>query len=128
MSLNETRLRYQKRYKKYAQSKERLGWFKGKQDIRYKALISHLPLSVNSILDVGCGFADVLEFISAKFDDILYTDVDIVPEFIEASRTRFPDQKFYCGDYERINLTEHYDAIIASGIFIIIQDKTKMML
>lgn len=117
MNTEKTRIRYQERYEKYGQSKETLGWFKGKQDLRYNALIDHLPLSVNSILDIGCGFSDGLDFILKKFPDISYTGVDLVPEFIEVSKMRFPDQNFYCADYTRIHLDGQYDALIASGIF-----------
>ena len=119
MSRNEkeTVARYRARLKKYGHSKETLGWFKGKQDIRYRALIKDIPADISSIIDVGCGFGDGIPYIAEKFTDLHYTGIDMVPEFIENAKARFQQHDFVCGDYIKFEPKKRLGAIIASGIF-----------
>lgn len=118
----ETRLlntieRYQRRLSEHGFSEKTLGWYKGKQDLRYNALIKHIPKNINSIVDVGCGFADGYEHLAGLIKNLKYVGIDLVPEFIEHCQERYPESTFYCSDYQKINLNYKYDALIASGIF-----------
>ena len=48
----------------------------------------------DSILDIGCGTAEILDFLPSN---IQYTGCDISTEYIEAARKRFPNATFYTG-------------------------------
>lgn len=107
--------RYSARFAKFGVSKETLGWDKGKQDLRYTALIRDIPKEISSIIDVGCGFGDGIPLIMDKFPKVNYTGIDLVPDFIDYCRMSFPGLAFKCGDY--FDLLHNSDAVVASGIF-----------
>jgi SAM-dependent methyltransferase len=53
------------------------------------------PAPGDKILDIGCGPADILNYLPA----VAYTGLDISPEYIEAARKRFGTKgRFCCGD------------------------------
>lgn len=112
---NETVKRYVDRFSKYGVSKDTLGWFKGKQDLRYRALLQKIPPTIKTITDIGCGFGDGIEFIREKFPHVQVTGVDLVTEFIEKCRQKYPDCDFKIGDY--VDVLTRTDAVIASGVF-----------
>lgn len=112
---SQTIKRYTDRLQKYGVSKDTLGWHKGKQDLRYEALIRPLPSSITSICDVGCGFGDGIPIISRKFSNLRYTGIDIVTNFISECRSRYPEHSFIGGDYA--DCLPECEAVIASGIF-----------
>lgn len=116
-NVKETVDRYRNRFKKYGKSKETIGWFKGKQDIRYKALIENIPTGISSIIDVGCGFGDGIPYIMEKFSNLHYVDIDVMPEFIEFARGNFEQNEFVCGNYAEFEPKKRFDAIVGSGIF-----------
>lgn len=107
--------RYTERFRKYGVSKDTLGWHKGKQNLRYDALLRSFPDTISSICDVGCGFGDGIPIIYEKFGFIKYTGIDLVENFISECRSRYPDLTFLTGDY--VDCLPECDAVIASGIF-----------
>lgn len=115
--LDETINRYRERLEKFGIHPDTLGWTKGKQNLRYASLLNCLPEGINSILDVGCGFSDGLSYLHKIYPNLDYIGVDIVPEFIDISKNRFPNQQFFLGDYKDIEVTKRVDAVIASGVF-----------
>ncbi len=109
--------RYQNRYQLYGIDPKSLGWNKGKQDLRYHALISRLPNNLNTFIDIGCGFADGYLYIQKKFENISYYGVDIVPQFVEIAKKRFKEGTFFCGNYINYQPTKKIDCLLASGLF-----------
>lgn len=52
------------------------------------------PAPGNSILDLGCGHAPILEYLPA---DIRYVGIDLSPEYIRAAKKKYgPRGEFYC--------------------------------
>jgi SAM-dependent methyltransferase len=79
-----------------------------------------------SVLDVGCGLGDFLDYLRRLGFVGLYTGVDLVPEFVETARTRYvksqhefgPDVSFVVGDILDPELVlEPHDYVLASGLF-----------
>lgn len=85
------------------------------QRVRFEVLNKIADLNGKSVLDVGCGLADLYKFFLKKNIDVDYTGLDMVPEFIRASREKYPDAKFILGNAESID--GEYDYILASGSF-----------
>jgi SAM-dependent methyltransferase len=46
-----------------------------------------------SVLDVGCGLGDLLDYLRGRGFAGRYTGVDLVPELIEAARARYPVER-----------------------------------
>lgn len=111
--------RYTKRFKTYGYSPKTLGWFKGKQDIRFHILTSHVNLENKAILDIGCGFGDLNRILKNKLNSYTYFGVDIVPALIEEGKKRYSGSniQFLCADFSELKIEPMFDYAIASGIF-----------
>jgi len=78
--------------------------------------------SVNlSVLDVGCGFADLYSYFKA--DGILakhrisYTGYDIAPRIVEVARKKHPEAKIELKDIQVEKHLPKFDYVFCSGIF-----------
>jgi len=111
--------RYESRLRKYGYSPAALGWGKyGRQEVRFSVLTYYaLQMMESSVLDVGCGFADLYDFLIKKGWQGRYTGIDIVPGLLEVALERHPDLDLRQVDItaDAVNL-ESYDFVIASGM------------
>ena len=71
------------------------------------------------LLDVGCGFGDLLAWLNARGIEPRYTGMDICKPMIERCRKRFAGTgaRFLIGDALTFVTDHPYDYIVASGIF-----------
>ena len=100
---------YQKRFKKYGVDLRAVQFASKKaQDIRFNELVSDLKFTNKTILDVGCGFADIIPYIEKKIKNLAphkagagfeFTGVDLVSEFIEVCKQKYPKHTFIVRDY-----------------------------
>lgn len=105
---------YKNAFAQYGNDARSVHWADEKnQVLRFEILSKVAPLSDKSILDVGCGLGDLYKFFITRAVPVDYSGIDIVPDFIDRARERFPDAKFLCGDVETLEMS--YDYIIASG-------------
>jgi SAM-dependent methyltransferase len=99
-------------------SNEALGWkSKASQLARFKALAETGNFNGCSVLDVGCGCGDLLEFFNAQKIGCQYTGIDQVKEFIEFAGKKYEAQansSFLLGDFWSADIG-HYDYVLASG-------------
>ena len=112
--------RYDSRLRQYGYSPEALGWGKhGRQETRFEALSqSIVEMPDSSVLDVGCGFADLYDYLVAQGWKGAYCGIDITPGLLSVAKVRHPDL-----DFRRVDITasdhnlERYDYVLASGLF-----------
>ena len=71
------------------------------------------------LLDVGCGFGDLLSWLNARGVEPHYTGIDICKPMIERCRKRFhgTGARFQIADALTFVTDHPYDYIVASGIF-----------
>jgi 2-polyprenyl-3-methyl-5-hydroxy-6-metoxy-1,4-benzoquinol methylase len=113
----------EKKVKSYQRSLEKHGvGFKAMQwrsekaaRLRYQQLIADIDFINKSVLDVGCGFGDIVNYITDKTRSFSYTGVDIVPEFINTARKKYPKHKFVHRNYFDKPLKQKFDIVISSG-------------
>jgi len=55
------------------------------QKTRFKVLSEIGDLNNKSILDVGCGFGDLYQYLSNRFHGFLYTGIDVTSLMIETA-------------------------------------------
>lgn len=117
---------YSKRFYKYGVNKFALGWDKGKQYERFHQLTSDFNLNGKKILDIGCGFGDMVDYLDGiPISAYSYIGMDLVKEFIdiakkrEEKRVKYDKREvdFICGDFLDFNEGNISDFVIASGIF-----------
>ncbi len=99
---------------------EKLGWeSREAQFRRFEVVLDKLGFRDMTILDVGCGLGNLLDFCQMKDLSVHYTGVDILPDMIENASRRHPDARWYCCDLFSENRLCHekFDLIYSSGIF-----------
>ena len=109
--------RYKARFEQYGYDPRTLGWFKGRQKLRFYILTSISNTDNCSILDLGCGFADLYDYLVESGWHGKYTGYDIVPKLIEVAKERHPELDLQVRDILTDPFTENFDYVFASGVF-----------
>ena len=113
---NSSKINYQKTFRKYGVGPRALRWHSKKAATqRYEQIVADIDFEGKSILDVGCGFGDIIPYISAKAKKFEYLGIDITPEFIREAKKLYLGHKFIVGNYFAKPLKENFDIIICSG-------------
>ncbi|MFH1541879.1 MAG: class I SAM-dependent methyltransferase [bacterium] len=95
------------------------------QKLRYIILSQILQFSAKSVdlslLDVGCGFGDLFDFLRSQkllaSHNISYLGYDISDKILAVAKKNYPDAKFEHKDLLLETDVPHVDFIFASGIF-----------
>ena len=111
--------RYSTRLSEFGYDPRALGWGKGgRQEVRFSVLSGPiLKQKTGSVLDVGCGFADLYGYLRAQGWEGRYTGVDLVPGLVEVARQRYPNLDVRVVDFSTADLLESYDFVVACGAF-----------
>lgn len=87
------------------------------QFLRFKVLCEVADnIFKSSILDVGCGFGHLVDYLLSNQFEGRYKGIDIVDQMVLDAKKRHPSFDFETNDIDSI-LTESQDYILASGIF-----------
>jgi len=110
---------YDERFAEHGVSPESLGWTKGRQDIRFAALLDSLEGRGDSFLDIGCGFGDLNDALVAKSRPYRYLGVDVVENFVNEGKARRGSDtvQFQVGDFMAAEFEGSFDCVIGSGVF-----------
>lgn len=113
---NEIAKGYQKTLKEHKGGIKSLKWLNyDSAACRYIEITHDLDFAGKSILDVGCGFGDIIPYIRVKTGDFKYTGTDLMPEFVQEGQKRYPEHTFVEQNYFEVLPEKHYDIIICSG-------------
>jgi SAM-dependent methyltransferase len=94
-----------------------LGWQPDGQQIRFEILAQIGDLAHCSVLDVGCGYADLYPFLKQRFAGVQYHGIEQMPELLDLARARYghaPGVTLATGDFLREPLPLS-DYVLASG-------------
>ncbi len=110
---------YQRAFAEHGDSPAAVLVPKGRQHLRYHALTSHFRRDGFSLLDFGCGLAHLKAYLDERFGQYSYRGADIVPEFVNEVRKKYPDtQVDLIGSYK--DVSEPVDHIVVCGTFNVI--------
>ncbi len=90
------------------------------QERRFEALLQLGDFAGRRLLDVGCGFGDLLDFLIERGIRPIYTGIDLCEPMVRRCRERFSGasaQRFEVADVLDYRPDEPYDFVVASGIF-----------
>jgi SAM-dependent methyltransferase len=95
--------------------------YKGEAEKLSKLFVKYVP-SPQSILDVGCGTAEHLRFLSGY----RMVGLDIDPTFIRLAKGKIPSAEFHVGDMRRFRLGLRFDIILClfSSIGYLLEDES----
>ena len=95
-----------------------LGWMRPEGQLaRFEVLASIADLTDRSVLDAGCGHADLYPFLKARFRRLRYYGVEQIPELLDVAAARYGDETdaaFFTGDFLEAGLP-FTDYIMACG-------------
>lgn len=84
---------------------------------RFEALTSVAPLEGKSILDLGCGLGNLLDFLTERKWKGEYTGWDLSDKMIAHCQSRFPEKEFDTVNILDYDGSRKFDIIIGSGLF-----------
>jgi SAM-dependent methyltransferase len=113
--------RYERRLVETGHSPETLGWGRlGRERVRFARMAEVIEeVDAESVLDVGCGFADLHDYLRERGWSGRYQGIDIVPGLLAEARRRDPDLALDEADAAdfRSGEQELFDVVVASGVF-----------
>lgn len=111
--------RYSARLGAYGYDSRSLCWGGGKerQHLRFSVLSEIGIGKTDSVLDVGCGFADLYGYLREQSWAGEYLGVDINPDLLTEARSQFPEAHCQVVDILEDNSLPQWDWVVASGIF-----------
>ena len=103
--------------KRYGYHPNALYWSnKNIQEIRFAVLTEISVASGDSVLDVGCGFADLKLWFEAQNIEVDYTGIDISPDLIEVAKKNHQDTSLFVGElHDGQFKARSFDWILLSG-------------
>ena len=110
--------RYERRLREHGHAPETLGWRPGRERARF-GVTAHVvaETGARSLLDVGCGFADLLDFLRETGWDGEYHGIDLVPGLLAEARRRHPALPLEEADIADYEPGRTFDVVVASGVF-----------
>lgn len=119
MDLKEIEKYYKDKYKSHGSSAQGMDWKdEDSQYLRFEILSKYIDFKNNpSILDVGCGSSEYLNFCNKNKLECSYKGLDMIQEMVDASNNRFGNETAILGDLDAISKEDTYDYTIASGTF-----------
>lgn len=107
---------YKQKFKKFGVDPRSLQWkSKGAAHQRFRQFWAEIDFDDKKVLDVGCGFGEMGNFLTKRYKNVIYKGVDIMPEFIENGKKIYPSLNLETADYFSRPLPESYETIICSG-------------
>tara|TARA_B100002003_G_scaffold202330_1_gene194515 strand:- start:309 stop:1298 length:990 start_codon:yes stop_codon:yes gene_type:complete len=114
------------------------GWYDGKFSANYagyiesmqlEEVLDSIPLSIQDILDHGCGQGSWIHLLQDKFLNAKITSIDISKNGIDVTKKLFPKHTFLFFDGETAPLTDNsYDLIFSYHVLDAVWDLNKSLL
>jgi SAM-dependent methyltransferase len=113
--------RYRRRCEEFGYDCRTLGWNKDCQWVRFEAALESLrPEDIESVLDVGCGFGDLLGFLRERGWRGQYTGVDIVEDLLDVAQRAYAGDsaaRFLLGEVGELGPEMKSGLVVALGVF-----------
>src|SRR5689334_4564083 len=84
--------------------------------VRFQTLCEIGRLEGKRLLDLGCGFGDLLTYLRELDVEVDYTGYDINPQLIDVARGKFPGARFEVKDIQSEDFPE-FDYIVSTSCF-----------
>lgn len=83
-------------------------------------ILTSIDNQINSIVDVGCGLGDMVDYLGENNFEGKYLGVDFVDEFIDYANRKFsanPNINFINLNFSEDAIPDGYDYVLLSGVF-----------
>jgi len=85
---------------------------RARQEMHASAVVGHRP----RVLDIGCGVGSFYEHLQAQRPDCDYTGYDIVPEYVDSCRRRYPAAAFLLRNALADGIEGIFDCVVMSQV------------
>jgi cyclopropane fatty-acyl-phospholipid synthase-like methyltransferase len=119
IKLNEVERYFREKLLAHGNTAEGMDWKnQDTQYLRFERIVRFMEFSDNpSLLDVGSGASEFLQYCLDRNLHCDYTGIDIVPEMTEAANMRFGKEVAYVHDVRSMPEGQIFDYVIASGTY-----------
>ena len=108
---------YKTKFKKFGVDSKSLLWkSSGAAHQRFRQFWAEIDFNDKKVLDIGCGFGEMGNFLAKRYKNVDYKGIDITPEFIESGQKLYPAFDLNVADFHDLINTESYDVVLASGV------------
>ena len=120
---------YNERFAKFGRDMRTVGWGKqADQLLRFDVLFRGLDPMGKTILDVGCGLGDLVQYLQARCGtDFQYVGVDVAEKLLEDARAHSPEAqcRFVHGDVFSADLSTVDIAVLSGALSLRIDGMTE---
>ncbi|MFM2048286.1 MAG: hypothetical protein RI955_834 [Bacteroidota bacterium] len=108
---------YNEKIKEHGASSKGVDW-NGieSHNLRFEQLTKIIEADASSIIDYGCGYGAIIDYLDTKYKNFKYTGFDIASEMIDAGNKKYANRK-NISFHQKLDTIEKHDYCIASGIF-----------
>ena len=112
---------YEKTFQQYGATSKGVDWGESEESqyLRYEkmlAVIERGQTEVPTILDVGCGYGGLLDYVYKNEIVLQYTGIDIAENMILWAREAFPKATLIAGDIFETEIIQRFDYVVCNGI------------
>ena len=116
-NLDQVKSYFDKRIHEHGASPRGSDWnSEASQNIRFDQLLKVIETDSFSLLDYGCGYGALADYLTRKGFNVDYYGFDILESAIETARAAHAGKPRRVFFYEKSDLSQ-YDYVVASGIF-----------
>ena len=115
-AIAKTREYWDQRAQKHQNNQDRIECSRRSQNVLFEIFLRQHDINHQSILDVGCGTGDLLEYLQNRKIDCQYTGCDVSPAMIATCLERFPQNQFITGNLLNWNPDRTFDYTVSFGI------------
>lgn len=116
---------YDSYYKKYGPCMEGAAWGSDidRLHLRWESImkvvkkVDKVPCSRISVLDVGCSYGGMLNYINRIGMNVSYMGIDVVSGAIDFAERSNPGSRFSCCGLDGISEEENFDYVVTCGSF-----------
>lgn len=109
---------YQKLVEKYGHDPRACDYGQSEsQRTKFDVIATAIRRGDERLLDIGCGFADFLDYLRARHPRIGYTGIDISDAMVSEARRFHPGTEILLGNFLDAAFTRKFDLVTANGIF-----------
>ncbi|CAN5633102.1 hypothetical protein BH11BAC1_BH11BAC1_21730 [soil metagenome] len=119
ININEIVRYYEDKLQRFGGTAQGMDWKNEEtQWLRFAVIARYIDFSTNpSVLDIGCGSGEFLNFCNEKKLSVCYKGLDVVPGMVDITNQRFGKKVAEVGELLKWKTEERFDYVIASGTF-----------
>lgn len=114
------KVHYEKTFSKFGANSRGVDWGRDEDVVlRYKnmlAIVNRNTDVVPTLLDVGCGYGGLLQYVKNTQMDVEYTGIDVAENMIKYARLNYENGAFFAGDALHFPFEKRFDYVVCNGI------------